>query len=256
MGRAALAKRFLRPAFAGLLTVVLLLSSAASSRAQAPPVKGAAALAVSNGFARMLVKLDEDVDVDASVAGNVLVVRFKRPVEIDIGKLVDAAPDYVSSARRDPDGMAIRFALTRKVKLSAMMAGERTFIDLLPDSWTSLPPGLPQSVVRELAERARSAERALKEQKASVDTRKRATLPSSPRRAQSQSQQHEGQKATHRKQHVGHQPELLECQHAQHPDQKPGDDHHQDPVEVDPSGEVGETVHLMSVQIRIEYTCN
>ncbi len=176
MGRAALAKRFLRPAFAGLLTVVLLLSSAASSRAQAPPVKGAAALAVSNGFARMLVKLDEDVDVDASVAGNVLVVRFKRPVEIDIGKLVDAAPDYVSSARRDPDGMAIRFALTRKVKLSAMMAGERTFIDLLPDSWTSLPPGLPQSVVRELAERARSAERALKEQKASVDTRKRATL--------------------------------------------------------------------------------
>ena len=176
MGRAALAKWFLRPAFAGLLTVALLLSSAASIRAQAPPIKGAAALAVSNGFARMLIKLDEDVDTDASVAGNVLVVRFKRPVEIDIGKLVDAAPDYVSSARRDPDGMAIRFALTRKVKLNAMMAGERTFIDLLPDSWTSLPPGLPQSVVRELAERARSAERELKEQKASTDTRKRATL--------------------------------------------------------------------------------
>ena len=124
----------------------------------------------------MLIKLDEDVDTEASVAGNVLVVRFKRPVEIDVGKLADAAPDYVSSARSDPDGMAIRFALTRKVTLNAMMAGERTFLDLLPSTWTGLPPGLPQSVVRELADRARNAERALKQQKATVETRKRPTL--------------------------------------------------------------------------------
>ena len=176
MTRAALAKWSLRPAFAGLLTVALLLSGTAPTIAQSPPVRGAAALAVSNGFARMLIKLDEDVDADASVAGNVLVVRFKRPVEIDVGKLADAAPDYVSSARRDPDGMAIRFALTRKIKLNTMMAGERTFIDLLPESWTALPPGLPQSVVRELAERARSAERELKQQKMSTNNRKRATL--------------------------------------------------------------------------------
>ncbi len=167
--------RFVRASFAlGLL--VFLTGVNPFALAQTPSVKGAAALAVSNGFARMLIKLDEDIDADASIAGNVLVVRFKRPVEIDVGKLADAAPDYVSSVRRDPDGLAVRFALTRKVKLNAMMAGERTFIDLLPDNWTGLPPGLPQSVVRELAERARNAERALKQQKASVETRKRATL--------------------------------------------------------------------------------
>ena len=166
----------MRPAFAGLLSFALLLPGFSVARAQTTPVKGAAALAVSGGFARMLIKLDDDVETDASVAGNVLIVRFKRPVEIDISRLADSVPDYVSSARRDPDGMAIRFALARKVTLNAMMAGERTFIDLLPDTWTGLPPGLPQSVVRELAERARTAERALRQQKASVDTRKRAPL--------------------------------------------------------------------------------
>ena len=43
-----------------------------------------------------------------------------------------------------------------------MTAGERMFIDLLPDAWTGPPPSLPQEVVRELAERARAAERALR----------------------------------------------------------------------------------------------
>ena len=159
-----------------MMIVALLLSATGAAQGQTTPVKGQAALAVSGGFARMLVKLDEDVETDATVAGNILVVRFRRPVEIDVGKLSDAAPDYVSSARSDPDGMAIRFALSRRVRLNAMMAGERTFIDLLPDAWTGLPPGLPQSVVRELADRARSAERELKQQKAVVETRKRPTL--------------------------------------------------------------------------------
>ncbi|MDB5484202.1 MAG: hypothetical protein JWR29_106, partial [Tardiphaga sp.] len=169
---------FGRPRLGACLPVLIALMMLASSPAatQPTPIKGNAALAVSGGFARMLIKLDEDVEADASVAGNILVVRFKGPVEVDIGRLSDAAPDYVSSARRDPDGMAIRFALSRKVTLNAMMAGERTFIDLLPDTWTGLPPGLPQSVVRELAERTRTAERALKQQKIVAETRKRAPL--------------------------------------------------------------------------------
>ena len=75
-------------------------------------------------------------------------------------------PDYVGSARRDPDGTAIRLSLARRVTINTMTAGERVFVDFLPDSWNGPPPSLPPEVIRELAERARAAERALREQRA------------------------------------------------------------------------------------------
>ncbi|MDB5628988.1 MAG: tetratricopeptide 2, partial [Tardiphaga sp.] len=70
---------FGRPRLGACLPVLIALMMLASSPAatQSTPVKGNAALAVSGGFARMLIKLDEDVEADASVAGNILVVRFK-----------------------------------------------------------------------------------------------------------------------------------------------------------------------------------
>src|SRR6201991_2665610 len=54
-----------------------------------------------------------------------------------------------------------------------MAAGERTFIDFLPDSWSGPPPGLPAEGVRELAERARAAEKALRLQRAEAQAKKR-----------------------------------------------------------------------------------
>ena len=54
-----------------------------------------------------------------------------------------------------------------------MTAGERVFVDFLPDGWTGPPPGLPQEVVRELSERARAAERALRLQRANAEAKKR-----------------------------------------------------------------------------------
>jgi len=87
--------------------------------------------------------------------------------------LSDAVPDYVGSARRDPDGTAIRLSLSRRATVNTMTAGERIFIDFLPDSWTGPPPALPAAVVRELAERARAAERALRAQLAANAAKKR-----------------------------------------------------------------------------------
>jgi hypothetical protein len=67
---------------------------------------------------------------------------------VDIDQLIRAAPAYVGASRRDPDGSAIRLALTQKVRVNVMTAGERVFIDLLPESWSGLPPPLPPEVVR------------------------------------------------------------------------------------------------------------
>ena len=74
--------------------------------------------------------------------------------------------DYISAARRDPDGTAIRLALARKLKVNTIPAGEWLFVDLLPENWKGVMPGLPQEVIDELARRAREAERQLHQQRA------------------------------------------------------------------------------------------
>ena len=84
------------------------------------------------------------------------------------------APGYVNAARRDPDGGAVRLALNRKVTVNTMAAGEKLFVDLLPEGWSGLPPGLPQEVVEDLARRAREAE---KKARAQQKCRAQRTLP-------------------------------------------------------------------------------
>ncbi len=158
------------------LAVVLSLSTTFSLSAFAQSVKGTAALSTSGGYARIMLKLAEDVESEVSQAGTVLIVRFKRPVDVPVEILADAAPDYVGSARRDPDGTAIRLALSRRVTVNSMTAGERIFIDLLPDGWKGAPPGLPQDVVKELSDRARAAERALRQQRAAADSQKKPPI--------------------------------------------------------------------------------
>jgi tetratricopeptide (TPR) repeat protein len=159
-----------------LLAAGLLVSVATVSTASAQAVKGEATFSAADGYARLVLKLSEDVDSDVSVAGSIVVIRFKRPVDISVDKLSDAVPSYVGSARRDPDGAAIRISLARRVTVNAMTAGERIFVDLLPDSWSGLPPSLPQEVIRELSERARVAERALRQQRAAEAALKRAPV--------------------------------------------------------------------------------
>src|SRR3982074_2930144 len=124
----------------------------------------------------MVRKLAEDVESEVGAAGTILVIRFKRPVDIPVDKLSEAVPDYVGSVRRDPDGPGIRLSLAGKATTNTMTAGERIFVDLLPDSWSGQPPALPLEVVRELAERARAAERALRQQRATAEANKRPPI--------------------------------------------------------------------------------
>ncbi|MGM4917042.1 tetratricopeptide repeat protein [Tardiphaga sp. 813_E8_N1_3] len=157
---------------AGILCLALSFPDAASAQA----VRGSASMGTSGGYGRIVLKLAEDVESEVTQAGTILVIRFKRPVDIPVELLGDAAPDYIGSARRDPDGTAIRLALSRRVTVNSMTAGERIFIDLLPDTWKGMPPGLPQDVVKELSERARMAERALRQQRAVAESQKKPPI--------------------------------------------------------------------------------
>src|SRR5438445_3618582 len=156
-----------------MLAALLVGCGLWSGACRADPVKGEATFQASGGYARLVLKLAEDVNSEVTTAGSIIVIRFNRPVDIAVDKLADAVPDYVSSARRDPDGSAIRLSLARRASINTMTAGERIFVDFLPDTWSGPPPSLPQEVIRELAARARGAERLLRIQRAAEMAKKK-----------------------------------------------------------------------------------
>src|SRR3984893_13117255 len=155
---------------------VLLLIGFSSGAFCADAVKGEATFSASGGYARLVLKLAEDVNSEVTTAGSIIVIRFARPVDVAVDRLAESAPDYVSSARRDPDGSAIRLSLARRATINTMTAGERIFVDFLPDSWSGPPPSLPIEVVRELAGRARAAEKARRLQRAEAIAKKRPPI--------------------------------------------------------------------------------
>jgi len=124
----------------------------------AEPLNTTVRVTVSNGYARLVFAAKQYLDAATRMSGNVLIVSFKQPVDISVERVASQAPDYIAAARRDPDGKAIRLALAPNVTVNAMAAGEQYFVDLLPQTWTGMPPGLPQDVIDDLARRAQQAE--------------------------------------------------------------------------------------------------
>src|SRR5262245_51579797 len=134
--------------------------------AGAQAVKGEVSVAVENGYARLVFRLAEEVEAQVRLANNVLTITFQKPVNLSVDRLSANAAGYIAAARRDPDGRAVRMALSRKVTMNSIAAGERLFVDLMPQGWTGLPPGLPREVIDELASRAREAEKKVRQQRA------------------------------------------------------------------------------------------
>lgn len=143
------------------LSVCLL---AGGSGLHAPDAQAAvaevAASQQTEGYARIIMSFDRLPDFDARVTNGVLVVTFAEPVDVQMSKVAVSLPDYLSAARRDPDGRAVRFALNRVVTVNTMQAGEQLFIDILPDTWTGFAPGLPGEVIAELNRKVRQAQEA------------------------------------------------------------------------------------------------
>ncbi len=114
----------------------------------------------SDGYGRLVFTFDDAVPghtVRASTG--VVVLSFDRSVALEAREIPDQLPDYVTAARRDPDGHALRLALTQPAAVNTMEAGHMLFVDLLPSGWTGHPPGLPQEVVAELARLAKQVKR-------------------------------------------------------------------------------------------------
>ncbi|MFO1148485.1 MAG: tetratricopeptide repeat protein [Alsobacter sp.] len=154
-----------------------MLAGVALSLAWSAPAlaaKGTVRAAEMAGFGRAVFTFDELPKASARVSSGILIISFDQPVTLTSEKLAMELPNYVSAVRLDPDGKAMRLALVKGIKPNLMEAGEKLFVDLLPDNWKGITPSLPPDVVEDLSRRAREAEetaRRLLRKKAAEETK-------------------------------------------------------------------------------------
>jgi tetratricopeptide (TPR) repeat protein len=164
-------------AIVAILQMLVLFTPPFGGRAFAEErIKGEIKVSTDGGYARLAFRFEKEVPANIQITYPIMVVTFKKPVAIAVDRLNAAASDYISAARLDPDGNSMRIALARKVKLNSMPAAERLYVDLLPEAWTGLLPGLPREVIEELANRALAAESQLRKQRFTAKTQKPAAI--------------------------------------------------------------------------------
>ncbi len=146
------------------------------ARPAADPIAAEVTASGDGGHGRLVFKLGEDIDSVVKQSGNVLIITFKQPIAVKLDRLATQLPDYIGAARRDPDGKAIRIALAQKATVNSIHAAEQLFVDILPESWSGEPPGLPPEVIADLAKRAHEAERLQRQQQQFAKQRKIAPV--------------------------------------------------------------------------------
>jgi hypothetical protein len=144
----------------GLLLAGFGAAMAASAQAREVTVR-----AIDMGrHGRLILDFDRPTKVAARAGNGVLVLAFSEPTNIRMERVAQELPGYVSTVRRDPDRTGLRLALAGRFRPNVLEAGEKVFVDLLPESWTGPPPSLPPEVVAELARRALAAEEKMREE--------------------------------------------------------------------------------------------
>jgi tetratricopeptide (TPR) repeat protein len=152
-------RRAQRYGLAGLLLLALVVVAGGAALA------GEVRLEVrrETGFGRLVLRAEPLPESTVDVKSTILIAHFAQPVEVDLSSLAEKLPDYVSIARRDPDGKGFRVALKQAFKVNSIPAGNRLVIDILGTSWNGPPPGLPRDIVEELAAEAAAARKQAEE---------------------------------------------------------------------------------------------
>lgn len=113
-----------------------------------------------DGYARLILSFpgrDNLPEYSMRIENGVLSLEFEEKVSVILPDVGTTMADYLSVARVDPDGTGLRLGLRSAFNFNRIEAGEKLFIDLLPETWQGMPPALPQDIIDELAERARQA---------------------------------------------------------------------------------------------------
>ncbi|KRE00213.1 hypothetical protein ASE63_09005 [Bosea sp. Root381] len=139
----------------GLSALIIAAELGAPALAASATLRGEA---MPPGFGRLALTFDEPTTTRIRVSNGVLVVAFDNSVNVDVAKIARELPAYIAIARADPDGRGLRFALARTYRANLIEAGDKAFIDLLPETWRGMLPGPPPEVIAEMTERLRLAD--------------------------------------------------------------------------------------------------
>ncbi len=96
-----------------------------------------------DGFGRLYFILDPPAHAKTDLEGGVLTIAFDRKVDIPSQAIAQGLGAYASSVREDPDGQTIRIALSQRVRLHTSSSGTAIAVDLVPETYSGLPPDLP-----------------------------------------------------------------------------------------------------------------
>lgn len=139
---------------AALLSVSLLSVSAAMAQDKAQFFA-----TQEEGYGRLVVSFPDRETLPPyamRMSNGVLSLEFDEPISAALPDVASIMPEYLSIARLDPGGKGVRFALRSTLNFNRTEAGTKLFIDLLPANWQGSPPGLPQDVLDDMAEKAQA----------------------------------------------------------------------------------------------------
>lgn len=114
----------------------------------------------TDGYGRIVLTFPERFDLPAyemSWDNGILVITFESAANVILPDLSANLPDFVAAARTDPDKKGIRIGLKKSFTVNKTEAGESLYLDMLPEDWTGIEPGLPRYIVERLSQRARDA---------------------------------------------------------------------------------------------------
>lgn len=140
-----------------LLALSFLFVATSSSLAQVNVEVSAQQM---DGFGRIVLKFANRFDLptyELNTNNGVLSLEFANVVQVVLPDISGSLPQFISISRVDPDQKGIRFGLKSEVNVNRLEAGGLLFLDFLPLNWQGLPPGLPEEVISELAQRSQKA---------------------------------------------------------------------------------------------------
>ncbi len=135
--------------------VVIIGFSPVSAQAQ---ITAQVSVKDENGYGRIVFRFFKLPPYRVRISDGVLIMSFEETINLSVDQFMKPLGAYFTAGRMDPNGKSIRFALTKKINLNTIVAGDRLFIDLLPVPWIGLLPSLPQKVIDELSTKNRMAE--------------------------------------------------------------------------------------------------
>ena len=138
-----------------LLAVVVFVLTVSDVRAAGR--EAALDVRSGKGFARLVFSFDRLPKYSTKSVSTVFILKFREPVRVDLQPVALKIGQYVTIARRDPDGYGLRFAMSRDYKVNVMRAGNYLIVDFLSKGWKGRLPGIPRDIVEKLAREAEKA---------------------------------------------------------------------------------------------------